>query len=542
MSRWKSAVLILGTVWFAFNARAGVARAELANHVIAADRDGIAIHPETERPFLTTNEFETFVNGLLDRAEQMASVRFEGRMPVPVKILVHVHGGLNSSEDTSVRVEKFTPVILKENEDWHYPIFVRWPSGFGSTYWEHLVSVRQGNKAGVWGTVSAPFVFVTDLLQFIAHAPTDWYYQCLNAKDRSVIVTGPPSWLTHSWKVADRNALLMKNLRRGRYEYEFLEDRVFRTSLDAVQEPVRITVGTLAQGTVAEQSWKNMKRRTRNMVYPAPLFETIKWPETADAVRGRSPVAFFHLLNQRATQKTNTFNYEITFVGHSMGAIVLNNIFTEFRPEWIESQTIKEIIYMAGACTISDTVNALKPLLLAYNTNAEPNEVRLKFHNLTLNRVAEIGERMAHGFIPRGSLLEYIDQHLENPEAPMNRTMGTEVNVLSAIHAFDEVQPWCEFKSFDRVPKHIPSAHSDFGECPFWRRSFWDKDEVTFTGENGREYNCYQFDWLKTDAIVNEVDPQKRPRSPNRLFSSKSRVRSSPVQQSETAAPDAQKR
>lgn len=53
MGRWKSVVLILGATLFAFASSTGVARPELTNHVIAADRDGIAIHPDTEEPFRT---------------------------------------------------------------------------------------------------------------------------------------------------------------------------------------------------------------------------------------------------------------------------------------------------------------------------------------------------------------------------------------------------------------------------------------------------------------------------------------------------------
>ncbi len=94
--------LILGATLFPFASNAGVARPELTNHVIAADQDGIAIHPDTEEPFSTVAEFEAFVNGILDRAEEMARAR-DGRRTgrVPVKILVHVHGGLNSSSQVS---------------------------------------------------------------------------------------------------------------------------------------------------------------------------------------------------------------------------------------------------------------------------------------------------------------------------------------------------------------------------------------------------------------------------------------------------------
>jgi hypothetical protein len=246
-----------------------------------------------------------------------------------------------------------------------------------------------------------------------------------------------------------------------------------------------------------------MNRRTTQVIYPAGLIEKT---EAVDEVRATSAGYFFKLLNERAIQcaRGSQFKYEIYLFGHSMGAIVLNKAFTEYRADWIESGAIKEIAYMAAACSVADGLNALKPLLLAYNTNGSP----LLFHNLTLNRVAEIAEPTAFGVAPSGSLLEYIDQHLESPDSAVDRTLGSEVNVLPAIHVFDGIQQYCRFKGFDRFPHTLPTKHSDFNKVPFWLPEFWDPSTKTAHG------NSYPSDWLEhyqpARALPLHLRPAKR--------------------------------
>ena len=81
------------------------------------------------------------------------------------------------------------------------------------------------------------------------------------------------------------------------------------------------------------------------------------------------------------------------------------------------------------------------------------------------------------GAAPSGSLLTYIDQHLETPDHPFDRTFGSEVNIHSSLTALrkelGDVGKYIEFKAFDRYPNYIPSTHEEFNESPFWKKSFW---------------------------------------------------------------------
>ena len=494
-------------------------KADPRNHIIRANREGLAIDPLTEEPFQRAEDFAAYMDEIFARAEAFGRQR-SGTNPPVVRLFVHVHGGLNGFDDTQKRME-LVPIMMRERNDWYYPVFLVWPSGFFGTYGEHLLSIRQGHKVmPLYGVLSLPVVLLLDVASAIVTTPRHWLYQVQNSKDR--LVAGgflPHALLNRSWRVEDRMVQALTNppanapIYQSRYLYSFGE-KVGRGCEDALQAPVRATVGTLLQSTMAQESWRNMNRRTSLLFYPSAMFDL----EARDPSRGieevqeRSGSAFFRALIARIkSSRERGISYEITFVGHSMGAIVLNKLFTEYRRQLIETRAIRNIVYMAAACSINSGVNAIKPLLLAYNTNngssngssgTPPPRPTLRFYNLTLNRVAEISERNAAGLAPCGSLLDNIDDHLESPDTPLDRTLGSEVNILSAVEVFQEVFAFCEFKSFDRMPGHYPTGHGQFHLCPFWRHTFWDKDyfvpEET-TKHRPTERNCYPKDWIKQE-------------------------------------------
>lgn len=474
------------------------------HHVIAADEHGLSMDLQSDQRY-SPQGFEEAVNNMFNRAERLAKLKAEeavgdqwtGRMPV--KILVHVHGGLNNLSHTEERAKTLAPVIMNEAVDWYYPIFLSWPSSFGSTYPEHLFSVRNGNKVGPYGKATFPLVLGMDLVQSLARMPLDLYYQGVNFKDRAFSRTRFQSMLSRSWKIAEerRSGIDRETLRWSRY---YRSDGSRRQMfLDVVQIPVRATLGTLYQGTIAQASWNNMKRRTTNIVDPSPLFEMRDDRLDPNEIKAMAAGHFFQLMVNRAREYKSSYDYEIYLVGHSMGAIVLNKVLTRYRQEWIESESLRRIVFMGAASTIGDTHDSIVPLLREYNQD----EVKLIFHNLTLNRVAEIAERSAFGWVPAGSLLENIDQHLEAPESPTGRTMGSELNLLAAIDLFQEVAAYSQFKAFDAEHNFLPRTHGDFSRSPFWLTSFWMVNTVTGYKWDGEEVNYYPVNWL-ADHPANE--------------------------------------
>lgn len=232
-----------------------------------------------------------------------------------------------------------------------------------------------------------------------------------------------------------------------------------------------------------------MKRRTQNIFFPTQRFDE----RYQNDYEGFSGGEFFeHLLDTIIDDKE--YEYEITLVGHSMGTMVLNNALKLYQSKWIESRALKNIVYMAAAASIDDSLNTLVPFLVPAN----PQQTVPAFYNLTLNRVAEVSETHLLGLIPTGSLLVSIDQHFENPEHPMRRTFGSEVNVLSALNAIAQRLQGAEgtivFKAFDRHPKSIPSTHGGFNEIEYWKKSTWSahtKTDFPSDREDTKRFNAY---------------------------------------------------
>src|SRR5437588_662490 len=75
-----------------------------ADHIIRANREGLAIDPLTEKPYERPQQLAAHINQVLGQAELFGQSR-SGTNPTTVRLLVHVHGGLNSFEDTRKRME-----------------------------------------------------------------------------------------------------------------------------------------------------------------------------------------------------------------------------------------------------------------------------------------------------------------------------------------------------------------------------------------------------------------------------------------------------
>jgi hypothetical protein len=157
--------------------------------------------------------------------------------------------------------------------------------------------------------------------------------------------------------------------------------------------------------------------------------------------------------------------YQIVLVGHSMGAIVLNEALTHF-----QNLPVTRIVYMAPACSIHAAEHCLLPFLFR-NRNVQ-------FHLLTLHPLAEADEWNVFDIVPRGSLLEWIDNFFSAPTTHDERRLGKWANVLPALRLFarEPVRGRVTIKAFGVEGDSIPQQHGQFNRCPFWKRSFWSPD------------------------------------------------------------------
>lgn len=163
--------------------------------------------------------------------------------------------------------------------------------------------------------------------------------------------------------------------------------------------------------------------------------------------------------------------WEITLVGHSMGAIVLNE--TIRRNPLLP---IKDIVYMAAASTIRDYESSVIPYL-------RKND-KTEFYNLMLHPYAEREETYfeeygIHHIFPRGSLLVLIDGFFSNPLSLYDRTLGRFDNYLLYTHHAPNMPPGIEqrihVRSFSAGKSDTdPQEHGDFtSNYRFWEERCW---------------------------------------------------------------------
>jgi hypothetical protein len=242
-----------------------------------------------------------------------------------------------------------------------------------------------------------------------------------------------------------------------------------------------------------ESSWRMNQRRTR------VLFQTDT--EFADEAAGgyRHPEGALALFMQRLALEyradqvlTPPKEWEITLVGHSMGTIVLNEAIRRFGVTTLQDEGGKRvdvklpfnrIVYLGAACSVRDYEESVFPYL-------KTNE-KAKFYHIVLHEEAE--EREATGFelAPRGSFLVWLDDFMNDPETPLDRTLGSYVNLMLAAHDTPkELRRRISIKAFGAGKSvRAPQTHSELTEkLLFWKENCWkpgDKEHPECFDEEG---------------------------------------------------------
>lgn len=182
----------------------------------------------------------------------------------------------------------------------------------------------------------------------------------------------------------------------------------------------------------------------------------------------------------------------IDLSAHSMGTIIANDIIGQFGRDL----PLRRIIYMGAATSIRD-------FRLSFAAMRErprhPDDaaagIRPDFYNLMLHPLAESRELSVQGWIPQGSLLEWIDEHFEGPRDQDERMLGKWSNVWRAWPSLENpglsrlvfrVFPVPADDDGNRLPAAsvdgepcavrdrpcYPVAHGQFEHFTFWRDGF----------------------------------------------------------------------
>jgi hypothetical protein len=124
---------------------------------------------------------------------------------------------------------------------------------------------------------------------------------------------------------------------------------------------------------------------------------------------------------------------------------------------------------MAPACSVRDLEKVVVPYLQRHPL--------CRFFLLTLHPIAEADERYEvlpwYDILPRGSLLEWIDNWYTTPPSLLDRVAGKWLNVIRAVQTFGDVRGRVFIKAFDVGGDDGPQKHGDFNGFDFWRPEFW---------------------------------------------------------------------
>ena len=434
----------------------------LLPHSVYVDNDGTGRVPPCSAGVNCPAKYDAQLHLMMD------SLRRSGRH----RILLRIHGGLNAMSSSLTSSEEMLRQIQNDrpHTDSLFPIFINWESGIPSAYTEHLLRITQGQRYPTLarGLVS-PVYLAADLGRGITRAPFVWGQQVRNFYS----TRRPP----------DNIQVNDDGLRRsiGGYKRSRGASVLYYTQ-GALLFPLKAVEAVLVDA-LGTPGWDNMHRRTKVM-FRAPN-EFSQRTKTAPLSCGGKRVAERSASSEGYSRPTGAVSvlldslkclvvsdarYRITLIGHSMGAIVANEIV-----RMGDTLPFDQIIFMAAASSVREFELATLPYLRAHPAT--------QFYNLTLHPLADRRELTLLGFGPNGSLLEWVDAYLSNPESDADRVMGKYVNVYGAEHIFEpRVRAQMHVRAFGDgdgrgcgPKKREPYHHGGFNDpsVPFWHSDFW---------------------------------------------------------------------
>ncbi len=456
---------------------------QFLDHVIAFGREGEALDVNTLRPYTDRKYFDSHIQHILSKIRKFQDTSHSHGEKTSV--LFYVHGALNTRKRARAKAAQEYKKIL---DDGKYPIFINWDAGMLSAYGEHLFWVRQGRKTAKWGIVTSPFYFLYDIAHAFIKFPLTWGYQIRNR------VSGESGFGAFERNAAWNNVRLRKifetdSSQEGTIQISSgsIEDsrtfwkKIQALSINMLMAPFQLAISPFL-ASAGTNAWNIYKRRTYNL-FRMPREFDVRHERKHDSVdlpayRRTGDLAYF--LDAMVTQlvaksgqdtvpdstQQRTFQKEfcIELVGHSTGAIVLNNLITEY-----PDLDFSRIVYMGAACSIRDVYRTVIPYLI--------ENQKSRFYVLALDPRAEMREMLSPWLpvVPTGSLLAWLDIYFTNPPQNLDRTLGQWINLMAAQHIFPkEVRNRVTLKKFEYANDGHPQKHGEFNHFGnFHKEEFW---------------------------------------------------------------------
>jgi hypothetical protein len=474
-------------------------------HIVMFDADGRPVEPvgalfggdgkvleERLEGLVRPTAWDRYLDDMFQEVERFGKDRSKKRL------VIFIHGGLNTRRGA---VQRATELIRKMLEDGSYPIFVNWRSSLFSSYRDHLLFVRQGDDWGWLGVPFAPFYFAADAARAVARAPFVWWTEVRRVyRSQPMVETRTQrrarrvsEFLTREYEGAstgggegDEHAGAAGGPHGGKaiaVEFQGGERGALAGSLSALSwlltSPAKIALSPFID-SFGPSSWAIMRRRVELLFHEEEALE-------AGGKRGHPPSGFLKFLGrmsefQRAARARGE-EWEIVLIGHSMGAIVANEILRhdglapagppaagEPWPQYLPMPEFAAIVNMAAACSLRDHEDSVFPYL------ARHTETR--FYHVLLDDRAEELEFNFLDLPPRGSLLVWIDDFLASPATLHDRAAGRFTNLMLEAHQVPEaIQDRVHIKVFGigkEFEGRAPLRHGEFADHEFWRPAFYD--------------------------------------------------------------------
>lgn len=411
-------------------------RDELVKHEIYIDKRGELRHPISQKP-LYEGDVKQYVKRIVKGFQESKKK----------KIVVYVHGGLNTFQHATDKAAQMLGYFEEEDA---YPIFIGWQSGPFTNYFDHLLWVRNGVRRPVLGPLTSPFVLLQDVATSISRAP--------RATVETVFSQASLPTFTESKEedfYGKSEAELEKASKCVRIKLHTAGDSTGSTWtwIVSMMNPIKYATAPFVDG-LGTGTWSSLVRRTDLLITRDSAFEGEENSKTALEI----------LLTQIANLGEKD-GPEITLIGHSMGAIVSNNIISRY-----PQLKYKNIVYMGSAARIKDIEFAVVPLLLKNDD--------VSFYNLSLDPYNELSESHFLDSLPRGTLLVWIERYYSKISSFADRMSGNWFNIVRAADTTfpDAVKPRVHLTRFG--VDEGPQEHGDFDEYKFWLNKFWTAQEV----------------------------------------------------------------
>lgn len=393
---------------------------ELSLYQMYIDSDGNLLNPMDEKIVADESDYIEKIYQNFERQKKLNPT---------LKLTVFIHGGLNTFESATSRVKQVKADMLANG---NYPLFISWNSGSLPNYSDHLFLLRRGIKSPILGPISSPFVLLEDSLRSVARLPASTYN----------VVAGQNSVFKkiYSKEEAAADKALPELKKQGFIINNSPNDTGHNLSdWLTVWNPTKLITAPFVD-TLGTGAWNSMLRRTDLVLRRDAGFNGISELKSDTAV-----TKFF---NRYSTEYSDQ---EVVIIGHSMGTIIANNIISRY-----SNIKFSNIVYMAAACQIKDLEYVIAPYLKK-NPSAE-------FYSLSLNPYRDISENVYFDFVPRGSLLIWIDQIFGATNSFQDRTAGYWFNtVRGASEAFKDngVRSRVNLTQFG-IKDGTPQTHQQF--------------------------------------------------------------------------------